>query len=106
MSLDGLEGLEEIGGSVTIVGGNPGLCSLRGLDFVTAIDGDLTIGANTSLTSLDGLDRLTSLTGTLEVGGNTLLPMCEVRALVERLREHGWTGVADIDGNCYTCACE
>merc|ERR1711937_736850 len=59
-SLKGLEGLTSVGGDLQIGDwdGNPQLTSLAGLEGLTSVGGDLDIMYNDQLTSLSGLEGL------------------------------------------------
>ena len=58
---------------------------------------------NASLESIDGLSSLTSVGDSLLVGSNPHLPSCQVEALVDRLRSHGWDGELIAPDNCDDC---
>ncbi len=61
----------EIGGNVTINGGN--ITNLSGLNVLTAFGGDLDIMQSYDLTSLSGLGNVTSIGGSLWVAGTDAL---------------------------------
>lgn len=67
VSLDGLEGLQAVGGDVTI-SANPALTSLAGLSGLTAVGRDFGISENDALADLDGLSALTLIGGALRIG--------------------------------------
>merc|ERR1712078_569271 len=67
-SLKGLEGLTSVGGDLDIWN-NDQLTSLSGLEGLTSIDGNLDIAYNAQLTSLAGLEGLTSVGGDLDIKG-------------------------------------
>ncbi|ARA94136.1 hypothetical protein AWN76_013885 [Rhodothermaceae bacterium RA] len=56
-----------------VVARNPALQSLRGLNWITSVEGSLEVADNPLLTSLDGLDGITSIGGALRIAGNDAL---------------------------------
>ncbi|MDP3176707.1 MAG: hypothetical protein Q8M76_02305, partial [Spirochaetaceae bacterium] len=105
--LDGLQGLETIGGTLRINGNqnlstflstatctitslgrdfrlydNPFLTNLTGLNIATTVR-DLSVNANERLTSLEGLNDITGVTRDLSIGaGNTQLSQLDFTALL------------------------
>ena len=66
-SLNGLESLISIGGSLELAGNNS-LSNLAGLENLTSIGGELLLIDNASLTSLTELNNLISIGGNLSIG--------------------------------------
>lgn len=84
VSLDGLEGVE-VADSV-IVDDNPALASLRGLERLTALTGDLALSENGALTDLGALYGLVDVARDVAIQDN--------RALTDAA---AWTLLAEID---------
>jgi hypothetical protein len=69
--LSGLDGLDTVGGNISI-SANPALASIAALGNLTSFDGELVVNANPALISLAGLDNVTSVTR-LSVADNDAL---------------------------------
>ncbi len=87
-SLRGLETIQTIGGDVR-VSGNSLLDDLRGLDGLSEIHGSLTISSNSRLVSLAGLSQLNSINGVLSIYANSSL---------RKLRGEGLDSLNDVKG--------
>ncbi len=89
ISLTGLEGLNYIGGNLTIgsyPGGNPVLQSLSSLADLTLIGGNIYIYANSALTSLSGLENINNASiENLTIKYNSLLSTCHVQSICDYL---------------------
>ena len=91
LAIDGLDGLVDLSGLTSLARletlrvRRSGITSLRGLERVTTMSGDLALLDNDHLSSLVGLDQLTELTGSLDVQDNPRLPEALVDALRVRL---------------------
>ncbi len=70
MSLEGLNSLIHIGGSL-VISDNASLKNLEGLNNLTGIGGDLEISDNVTFNSLEALKNLTRVGGNLEIWGST-----------------------------------
>lgn len=86
-SLDGLQNVSYIGGSVFIGNVNvktiPSLVSVSALGGVGKLNGHLKIfGAG--ITSLEGFSQLTDIKGDLLIIGNPLLPTCSAKSLADK----------------------
>jgi hypothetical protein len=104
-NLDALSCLGHVTGDLHIDMEN--LTSLAGLGRLTTIDGTLGIYHCAQLESLAGLENLTTVGGDyIDISFNSKLPLCEVEALVERLRANGFTGNAETSYNDETAVCE
>ncbi len=68
-SLDGLEGLEIVEGSV-LIQDNTQLSSLSGLSALDTIAGTLSVTGNTALIDLSGMESLASISGALTISDN------------------------------------
>lgn len=111
-SLNGLDVLTSIGGSLTI-GGNDSLVNLSGLDNLYTIGGSLQIYivqsspneisyiGNNTLNSLSGLANLTSIGGNLGIINNPMLSICESPVLCDFLSSPN--GMVNIYGNSAGC---
>jgi hypothetical protein len=97
-SLDGLDGIIALGGSLRIFE-NEELVSLRGLENLASVGGDLEVSENGVLASVLDLVSLTNVGGSLTIVRNPLLPQCEAEGLRDQLRAEGWDGEATINGN-------
>ena len=71
-NLNGLSSITHIGGNLTI-GSLRNLTSLEGLGSLTSVGGTLYIAGNPGLTNLQGLGSLTSIGGVFSIGGNANL---------------------------------
>lgn len=71
-SLKGLDSLHSIGGDLRILY-NSGLVTLNGLEKLSSVNGNMVIGANPSLESLDGLKSLDTLGGDISISNNFAL---------------------------------
>jgi hypothetical protein len=67
----GMDGIERVGGELTIA--NTPTIDLSGLGGLQTVGGDLTIASNQRLRSVDGLGELMSVGGDLLITGNTEL---------------------------------
>jgi len=65
-NLTGLEGITQIGGSLTFIGGGP--ASFEGLNNLVTIGGDFTIQDDNIITNLEGIDNLNSIGGNFLIG--------------------------------------
>ena len=84
-SLEGLSGLESVGGDLSIKGNLP-LSTLLGLESLSSIGGSLSVSSNLSLTTLSGLDNIDAGTITdLTINSNTSLNTCEVLSICNYL---------------------
>lgn len=119
--LHGLEGIEQIGGSLRI-GENPLLLSADGLERLAEVDGEVAVHWNGALRDLDGLGDLVAIGGGLAIRENAALesiaglgelrflggaalvvednpiPYCEIEELADRLVGNGFAGAVDISG--------
>lgn len=120
LSLQGLEGVTEVNGSVGLGGlripnlagldsltgvgnrlvitANPALASLDGLDSLTEVD-YLTLEDNPVLSSLAGLDALTRVNRSIVITGNPLLPDAEIMRFLNHLGRANIGGTVTIEGN-------
>ncbi len=98
--ISALSGLTEIPGDL-IIADNPALASLAGLEGVAAIGGSLTLADNAALSSLDGLAGLTAVEGDITATGNLLLCDQAKDALLAQLT--GFDGLAVWEGNAGVC---
>jgi hypothetical protein len=92
-SLEGLECLIHVGGSL-LIDGNRSLTSLTGLGRLKSVGSNLYFIVNDSLTSLAGLERLESIGGSLGVTSN--LSLTSLTGL-ERLKSVGGTVQIEIN---------
>ena len=83
----------------TTRGGNRALLSLDGLNRLASIGGTLDIRGNSALLDLSALARLRFLGGTLTVADNGLPASAAIAALVERLVAEGFGGEVVVEGN-------
>lgn len=99
-SLDGLA-VERIGSDL-FVAANMALTSLKGLEGVRAVAGNLNIVNNEALASLAPLDRwpADAVGGALYVVGNTMLPACTVEALDAHLAADCDSCMSNGEGVC------
>jgi hypothetical protein len=103
--LEGLRGVETISG-LLYLSSNPRLTDVDGLRSLTEVGGLVTIRDNDALLDLDGLSGLMEAGEGLVIQDNASLPTCEAEELLQRLRDHGWTGLAAIAGNDDEGSCE
>jgi len=82
-SLDGLQYLMEIGGSLRI--SNNSLTSLEGLSSLTTIGGDLSISANDSLRILADLPQLSTVNGSIILTQNPVLENIDLLAQLTKI---------------------
>lgn len=75
-SLEGLEDLRYVGGSVDLSGAT-GLTNLAGLEWLTNVQGDLNFNGNSSITTLEHLVRLHLVKGNLTIIGMSALTTLE-----------------------------
>lgn len=95
-SLKGLDNLTKIRGDVNLTT-NYALTNIDALKNLTYIDGDLNIIQNTHLGDLDGLQNLTTLRGDLVIRNNLLLAwFCGLQNL---FLADGLTGTYTVDNN-------
>ncbi len=85
--LVGLEGLTEVGGDLVIEEG--GLRVLQGLDSLVSIGGDLRITSTRDLFTLANLRSLRRVEGDLHIYFNPSLPESEVDAFIARIEVGG-----------------
>ena len=85
-SLKGLEFLADIGGNVH-VRNNPDLVDLQGLENIEQVEGTLLVEGNSSLSSLKGLEQLREIGGLLVVKKNAA--MSSLEGLEHLKRVHG-----------------
>jgi hypothetical protein len=90
----------ELVGGILISGDD--IVNLKGLSFLTAIWGDLTIMNNPFLRSLDGLENLMPGTiSNLTITGNTVLSSCDLRGICNYLASPN--GSVTIQANAPGC---
>ncbi len=85
LTLTGLGSLTAVGGYGLNVLTNPSLTSLEGLEALTMVSGSVSIVGNASLTSLDALAGLETIGGDLSIRGNALLSQSEAEAFAARV---------------------
>jgi hypothetical protein len=88
IDLSGLGGLQTVGGDLTIAS-NPRLRSLDGVGGLTSVGGDLFITGNTELVSVSGLSALRRVDGDLHLYDSPMVPTNEVDALLARVSVGG-----------------
>ncbi|MCR9166264.1 MAG: hypothetical protein ACE37F_06445 [Nannocystaceae bacterium] len=114
LSLEGLDSLEVVEGSLAFVEDNlvdytgvpnlrsvgglsargvPELRDFRGLENLTEVGGTLTITRNPKVESLEGLERLQHVRGDVLIGDNPLLPPEDVETLLRRVTVDGEVNV-------------
>jgi len=103
--LDALSCLGHVTGALSVSMDN--LTSLAGLARLTTIDDTLSLFHCYQLASLAGLEVLTTVGGAyIDISFNNKLPLCEVEALVAKLRANGFTGNAETSFNNETAVCD
>jgi hypothetical protein len=106
-NLDGLSNLNEVGGSILVMG-NDSLVSIAAIQSLTSVV-DLRISDNTALQGLDGLSSIEEISGSLRIWGNhglaNLDPLSNIVEIGEDLgigyvywAASGNDGLVNIDG--------
>jgi hypothetical protein len=102
-SLDGLNGLVSINGSLEIHN-NPQLASLAGLDSLLAVNGPFTIVGNSLLTDISAISKLdTSVITFLGISTNPLLSECDITSVCTYLSGTYGSSHNNITGNNSGC---
>jgi len=78
------------------------LVDLQGLDDVTLIQSDITLSNNDGLRSLRGLEGLTRVGGNVVIMDNPVLPTCETDRLIAGISIGGFAAISgnDDQGRC------
>lgn len=103
-TLDGLGNLRSVAGRFVLLN-NPLLAGTTALTLLEQVLGDLALSYNDTLSDIP-LPSFVSLGGNLYIEENPLLPQCAAESLRDGLTvDHGWTGMATIQGNDATAQC-
>ena len=113
VNLEGIDNLDSVGGSLLfgpppgtggeewVVGGNPALQGLTGMEDLDYIGGDLLICRNSSLASLSGIENVTAIGGDLVIAENDSLADCEIQSICNYLANPN--GTVEIHNNAPGC---
>jgi hypothetical protein len=119
-TLDGLQGLISLTGSLNVTG-NASLVDISALSGVSTISGNINVSENPILPDVDGLEGLTAVAGVviadnaaltsiaalpavqitsvLAIRNNPLLPECDAVNYEREVRGLGFNGTIDVTGN-------
>jgi hypothetical protein len=103
VNIQGLQGLEYVGGLMTIVGCDT-LENLNGLENLNTVGGPFVLAENYQLYDASALGNLSSVGGSLTVSGNPLLSDCCI--FTDLINNNGINGSIDIQSNAPGCNSE